>query len=177
MAEAGDGRVCQDRANGVALDGFRWRRESGSCRLPASQAFAAGRLPVCLATVDPASDAVSAVRVPEPPWHLAPAGCRRPHAKAPDVEELPYCRPPDRLRRGAGCGGQALSLCRHRPGRHVRRRPTPWAVLQHRPEAVRCRGHTIRADQATGPPFIARQVVARQTPKGDLKDTGERPAP
>ena len=51
--------------------------------------FSIGRLPLCPATVDPAFDAVGTAPVSADTWHLAPAGCRRRQAQAPEVQALP----------------------------------------------------------------------------------------
>ena len=60
MAQAGDGRGFEDRVEDASLyEPDRSRGGSGR-RIPASHITAAGRLPLRVATVDPASHTVSA---------------------------------------------------------------------------------------------------------------------
>ncbi|PYF08677.1 hypothetical protein C8J30_1115 [Rhodobacter viridis] len=90
VAQARDGRGHVDRADGTAVHRADRGRRGDGCHIPAAHVAATGRLSLCLAVVDPASDTVRAASVLAASWHLAPAGCRRRQAQAPEVQALPH---------------------------------------------------------------------------------------
>ncbi len=124
VAQAGDGRGYEDRADRAAFHRADRGRGGDGRRIPAAHVAAIGRLPLCPAVVDPAPDAVSASPMPTASWHLAPAGCRGRQTQAPEVQALSHRLLPHRHCRGADRRGQALPLRRHRPDVQVRCRPT-----------------------------------------------------
>ena len=74
MAEAGDGRGFEDRAEGPSLHDLDPSRGGSGRRIPASHITAARRLPLCVAAVDAASDTLSAAPLPAASWHIPSAG-------------------------------------------------------------------------------------------------------
>ena len=89
VAQAGDGRGSKDRAEGPSLHDFDRSRGGSGRRVPASHVATAGRLPLRIAAVDPASDTVSAAPLPATPWHLPSAGHRRRKPKRQRFKRYP----------------------------------------------------------------------------------------
>ncbi len=115
VAQAGDGRGYEDRADRAAVHRADRGRRGDGCRIPAAHASAFGRLPKCPAVADPASGSIIASPMPTASWHLAPAGCRGRQTQAPEVQSLSHRLLPHRHCRGPDRRGQALPLRRHRP--------------------------------------------------------------
>jgi len=101
VAQAGDGRGSKDRAKGPSLHDFDRSRGGSGRRIPVSHVATAGRLPLRIAAVDPASDTVSAAPLPATPWHLPSAGHGRRQAEAAALQALPDRPLPRGYRRGA----------------------------------------------------------------------------
>lgn len=85
VAEKGDSRRYKDRADGTSVHRADAGRSSDGRRVPPPHALAAGRLPLCPATVDPAPDTVGAASVPAAAWYLTPVNRR--------AKLTPYRRP------------------------------------------------------------------------------------
>jgi len=123
VAQARDRRGSQDRTEGTSLHGPDRGGGGGGRRVSASHAAAAGRLPLCPSTLDPASDALGAASMPAAAWHLPVTGRGRGQTEAGAVQTLSYRLLSHRHRRGADGRRQALPLRSHRPHQQVRRRP------------------------------------------------------
>lgn len=124
VAQAGDTRGYEDRADRVAFHRADRGRGGNGRRIPTAHAAAIGRLSLCPAVVDPAPDAVSASPRPTASWHLAPVGCRVRQTQTPEVQALPHRLLPHRHCRGPSRRGQASPLRRPRLDVQVRCRPT-----------------------------------------------------
>ncbi|KIU01640.1 hypothetical protein QU38_00590, partial [Staphylococcus aureus] len=119
-----DGRGFEDWAEGPSFHHPVRSRGGDGCSLPAAHPAAAGRLPLCVAAVGPASDLISATPLPAATRHLPSAGRRGRQAEAPALQTLPDRLLPQGHRRGANCRRHALSVRRHRPRQQVRRHAT-----------------------------------------------------
>ena len=131
----------------------RSRRRQSS--LPSdAYAAAAGRLPLCAAADDPASDALITASLPAAPRHRPAAGGRGRQAGEAKVQGLSDRLLPHRHRRGPNRTGQALHVRRHRPNIQVRlrriaregRRQPSADFLRHLIAAVPYKVHTVLTD-------------------------------
>ena len=167
VAEAGDGRGHEDRAVGTAVHRADGARGGDGRRLPKAHAPATGRLSLCPAVVDPASDTVGIAQVLAASRHLASSGCRGRQTQAPEVQALPdrrAARPSDRWRARAplhidiaevqttegklylfvGIDRTAKFAVAQRVATADRR--TAWEFLQHMLEAVPYQVRTVFTD-------------------------------
>lgn len=71
VAEAGDGRGHEDRAEGASFDSSDGSGGSHDRCLSAPHTAAAGRLPLCSPAVDPSPDVIRLSMLPATAWYLA----------------------------------------------------------------------------------------------------------
>lgn len=95
-------------------------RGGNCCGVPAAHAAAAGRLPLRVAAVDSAPDAVSVGSLPPAARHLPPTGRRGRQAQASALQALSDRLLPHGYRRGADRRRQALPVRRHRSHQQIR---------------------------------------------------------
>jgi len=90
VAQAGDGRGYEDRANGTAVHRAGRSRGSDDRGISSPHAAAFGRLPLRSTAINPAPDPFSVAPVLAAARHLALARCRRGQAQAREVQALPH---------------------------------------------------------------------------------------
>ncbi len=154
MAQEGDGRGPEDRAEGPSFDNPVRGGGGNGCGVPAPHAAATRRLPLCIAILDPAPEVVSAAPMPAAARHLPFAGHRRRQAEASTLQALPHWLLPHRHRRGAGSEGKLhLFVGIDRTSKFAvtqlvdeADRRTAWEFLEHLLKAVPYRIHTILTD-------------------------------
>jgi hypothetical protein len=111
--------VAKWRERAFVQDAPMGPRKSCGHRFPQAHAAASGRLPLCLAGDDPASDPLLAPPVPATARHQPLTRGRRRHAQE-DRQTRPHRLLPHRHRQGQDRRGQAPFVRGHRPNIQVR---------------------------------------------------------